>query len=362
MFQTVSFDQLAWMGVLVVAARLLRTGDPRLWLPLGALSGVAMMTKYTAIAMLAAVAIGIVATARGRTLLRMRPVTSGAVLALVIVAPNLWWQTRHGWPSISFYAQNNASVRAETSRPVYLLEVVLIAGPVGAALAFLGARRLWRDPMLRALAIAAGSVVAIFFVLGGKSYYAAPITPLLLAAGAVAVDAKAGARSTRRWAIAAVVAVVVISPLVVPVLPEQTMIDAGLADAREDYATQLGWPELVAQVESAFRSLPAADQPHAAVLTSDDAEAGAVDLYGHGLPEAASVDRLYQVWPPVRPDATVVVTVGLTREQLGESCTSFQAVARVDSPAGDVNDEHGEPIGICHTRATLGALWSSFPR
>jgi hypothetical protein len=226
----------------------------------------------------------------------------------------------------------------------------------------MGVRRLWREPALRALAIAAGAVVAIFFVLGGKSYYAAPITPLLLAAGAVSVEALRRDRSPRRWAVASVVAAVVLAPVVVPVLPQQTMIDAGLADAREDYATQLGWPELVAQAEAAFRSLSPAEQAQAAVLTSDDAEAGAVDLFGHGLPEAASVDRLYQVWPPVRPAATVVVTIGLTREQLGDGCTSFQEVARVDSPARDANEEHGEPIGICHTSATLRDLWASLMR
>jgi hypothetical protein len=345
--------------VLVVAARLLRTGDTRLWVPLGVVSGVALMTKYTAVAFLAAMAIGFLTTPRGREVMRARQTLVAGGLALLIVAPNVWWQIRHGWPSIGFYAHNNASVREETSRPAYLGEVALIAGPVGAVLAFTGLRRLWRDPSFRALAVAALAVVAIFFVLGGKSYYPAPITPLLLAAGAVRVEARGGARSTRRFGIAAVVAAIVLAPVVLPVLRVRTMIDAGLADAREDYAAQLGWPELAAQAEDAYRSLPPQDEAHAAILTSDDAEAGAVDLFGHGLPEAASVDRLYELWSPSRPDATVVVTIGLTRDQLGAGCTSFQEVAHVDNIAGTANEEHGEPIGICHTSGTLSTLWTS---
>ena len=357
MFQTVSFDQLAWMGVLVVAARLLRTRDLRLWLPLGALSGVALMTKYTAIGFLLALGIGFLATPQSRDLLRSRRVPLAAAIALVIVAPNVWWQVRHGWPSIDFYAQNNASVRAETSRPTYVAEVVLIAGPVGAVLCVMGIRRLWRDPSFRTLAVAAGAVVAIFFVLGGKSYYPAPIAPLLLAAGAVQVEAHRAERGVRRFAIATCVAAVVISPLMLPVLPQQTMIDVGLASARKDYAAQIGWPELAAQTAAALHSLPPDEQAGAAILTSDNAEAGAVDLFEPQLPEAASVDRLYRYWPPGRPGATVVVTVGLTRELLGARCASFTEVARVVNPAGDDNDENGETIGICHTTADLASLW-----
>jgi hypothetical protein len=359
MFQTVSFDQLAWMGVLVLGARLLRTGDERLWPWLGASSGLALMTKYTAVAFLAAMLIGFVATRTGRDLLRSRRSLVAAAIGLVILAPNLWWQVRHGWPSIGFYSQNNASVRDETSRPAFIGELALIAGPVGAVLAFHGARRLWIGGPARALAIAAAAVVGIFFVLGGKSYYPAPIAPLLLAAGAVHVDASGGARRSRRYGIAALAASVALAPVVVPVLPQQTMIDIGLADAREDYAAQIGWPELAAQVEDAFDALGVSDRAGAAILTSDDAEAGAVDLFGHGLPEAASVDRLYRFWPPVRPDATVVVTVGLTREQLGDGCASFEEVARVDSPAGAANEEHGEPIGVCRTSGTLRTLWAA---
>src|SRR4051794_16412025 len=113
MFQTVSFDQLAWMGVLVLATRLLRTGDERLWVPLGAICGLAVLTKYTAIPFLAALGIGFLCTPRGRSVMSSRRTIAAGAVALVIVAPNLWWQVRHGWPSIEFYAQNNSSVREE---------------------------------------------------------------------------------------------------------------------------------------------------------------------------------------------------------------------------------------------------------
>jgi 4-amino-4-deoxy-L-arabinose transferase-like glycosyltransferase len=47
LMQTVSFDQLAWVVVLYLLARLLRTGDPRWWLAVGAAVGVGLQTKFT---------------------------------------------------------------------------------------------------------------------------------------------------------------------------------------------------------------------------------------------------------------------------------------------------------------------------
>src|SRR5580700_8977581 len=62
LFQTVTFDQLMWMVCFWVIARLLRTGDRRLWLILGAALGIGLETKYTIVALLAGLAVGIVVT------------------------------------------------------------------------------------------------------------------------------------------------------------------------------------------------------------------------------------------------------------------------------------------------------------
>src|ERR1700726_2687167 len=49
LFKTVTFDQLVWMACFWITARLVRTGESRLWIVLGVLVGVGLQTKYTII-------------------------------------------------------------------------------------------------------------------------------------------------------------------------------------------------------------------------------------------------------------------------------------------------------------------------
>src|SRR6516162_10315265 len=42
LFQTVTFDELWWIATLYVFARLLRTGDARLWIAIGGLLGLGL--------------------------------------------------------------------------------------------------------------------------------------------------------------------------------------------------------------------------------------------------------------------------------------------------------------------------------
>ena len=62
LFQTVTFDQLMWLICVWLIARLVRTGDHRLWLALGAAVGIGLETKYTIVALIAGLAVAVVVT------------------------------------------------------------------------------------------------------------------------------------------------------------------------------------------------------------------------------------------------------------------------------------------------------------
>ena len=71
--------------------------------------------------------------------------------------------------------------------------------------------------------------------------------------------------------------------------------------ARSDYQDEVGWPQLARDVER---------QAHGAdvVLTRNYGEAGALELFGHGLPPVASGQVTFRYWrPPVGGQRAVLV-------------------------------------------------------
>ncbi len=74
--------------------------DPRWWLAVGAAGGMALLSKYTGFFLGAGALAWMIVFAR-RWLLSPWPYL-GAVLALAIFAPNLWWNATHHWMTFAF--------------------------------------------------------------------------------------------------------------------------------------------------------------------------------------------------------------------------------------------------------------------
>ena len=361
MFQTVSFDQLMWAAVLYLAVRLLRTGDARLWPALGVVAGVGLMTKYT---------IGLLLCswlfAHRSSLWRRGPQPrrrwqtpwAAAGIAALIVLPNLWWQVRHGWPSVDFLTHQNPGNRAEFPPHVFVPMFLLAAGPLGLGLLVVGAPRLWRDDRFRPLAVAAGLTVFAFVVTGGKPYYPAPLHFLFAAAGAVGLEA-ASSRARRALLIGAAALTLPAVPYYVPLLPRAAMIDIGGANVSRDYADQIGWPQLVDDIAAVYEVVPPRERERAAILTRNYGEAGAVDLLGsdHGLPRAASPHLTYRYWTPPRLGATWLVSVGFHDRDLDRWCASEAWTTRFTTPYGVENEESGASIAVCRLRGTFADVW-----
>ena len=84
-------------------------------------------------------------------------------------------------------------------------------------------------------------------------------------------------------------------PIGLPVLPLRVADRLGVLAARSDDQDEVGWPQLAGDVE---RQANGAD----VVLARNYGEAGALELFGHGLPPVArcTLDgSLAQVWPQI---------------------------------------------------------------
>lgn len=141
--------------------RLLRTGDPRWFLSLGLVVGVGLLNKYL-IALLAAGLLVAVAIVGPRVVLRSPWLVDGVLLALLVAAPNLWWQVRNGWPQLEVASGLAAEDGGENRAPFVSLQLVYLS-PLFVPICAAGIVRLWRSPDLRW----ARSVVVAYVGLAG---------------------------------------------------------------------------------------------------------------------------------------------------------------------------------------------------
>jgi 4-amino-4-deoxy-L-arabinose transferase-like glycosyltransferase len=363
MFQTVSFDQLTWALILLAFLRLQPgTGRDDLgrWAALGGAVALAWATKYTVGVLVGCLFVGLVSTRSGRARWSNRGALVAAAIVAVAALPNLWWQARHGWPSVDFFTGRHGEVSDENPPIRFAAELLVLATPLALPVWVAGVRRLLR-PEWRHVGVAAVLVAPVWLVLGGKSYYALPVFFVLHAAGAVGIAERWANRGAGNrvlpWVIG--VSTAISLPLIVPVLPTSTMISSGVADVREDYTAQLGGPDLAAQVDDAWAGLTRAERSRTVVLTDDYGSAGAVRRFGRAddgeAPPIISAGLTNRYWaaPPEARDADAVLAIGVEQDWLSSRCTEVRRIAPVRNRWDVENDLTENAIVWCELRDGL---------
>jgi hypothetical protein len=380
LFQPVVLDQLAWTVALYALVRLCREERPRWWLLLGSALGAGLLTKFSAAFIGLALLLALLATRR-RAWLRTPWPWLAALLALAIGSPGLVGQIRLDFPVLGQMADLR-QVQLERVTPLDFLAGQLLWGPatlVGAA----GLVGLLADRRLRAFRVVGWTCVWVFLILmalHGKAYYAGPVYPTLIGAGAVMLERVRGARlgPVLRWggAAALLLTMSALLPIGVPILPPAAMaryaraIDASSAlrtntgemeRLPQDYADMLGWEEQVRAVARVYRSLPALDRARTVLVGANYGEAGALDLFGprYGLPAVVSPTGSYWFFGPGTKPGEVIVTIGADREDLVPLFDSVEAAGRVTSP-WSVAEERDLTIYVARgPHRTLQELWPS---
>jgi hypothetical protein len=146
--------------------------------------------------------------------------------------------------------------------------------------------------------------------------------------------------------------------LSLPIAPVESGVWNVTSKVNDNFAEEIGWPELVATVASIYAQRPAGST---GILAANYGEAGALDLYGpaYGLPPAISgADSYwYRGYPEPPPEALIVV--GYSPEQLAWLFTTCEPVAQVANQYGVKNEETSHPgIFVCRDpRQSWPELW-----
>ena len=380
-----------WMGCAWFAILAIKRARPSYWLWFGVVAGLGMQEKYSIAVFGFGIVIGLLLTEQRRVFLNPW-IWLGGVAAFLIFLPNLLWNVHYHWPFLELMRNIRAEGRdVVLPLPQFFLQQTLLIDPITAPIWITGLFALLFSTRLRPYRFLGWCYLVcftVFFVLHGKSYYLAPVYPMLLAAGAVVIECAINgktigelenSRPRRLWLKAVIVIVLLaggahLAPITVPVLSPDRFLaymktlpfklpvmehDHARAALPQWYADQFGWEEIVAETALAWNRIPAEDRKDCGIFAQDYGQAGAIDFLGrrYGLPPALSGDRTYFLWGPRGYSGNCLIILGDHRERLEEL---FDHVDYVGTSADNPYALETEiAVFICHGPkfGTLTELW-----
>lgn len=364
-----AFEPLFWMGCAFVLIRMIKTGNTKLWVWFGLLSGLGLENKHSMLFFGFGAVVGLLLTPE-RRLLRSRWLWLGALVALLIFLPNLAWEIRHHFPTLELLQNVQQSGRNVSLNALgFLLQQILIMHPLAFPIWMAG---LWyylrtqEGKPYRALGWTYLIILAVMLVLNGRIYYLAPAYSMLFAAGAVAIDnwlerrqlAVNIHRQGNGWLKGAYATLLVatglmFAPFSMPVLPVETYIAYSkalhfspprierhrLSNLPQIYADMFGWKEMTETVAKIYNSLPPEERARTALFGNNYGEAGAIDFFGprYGLPKAISGHQNYFYWGPRDYTGEIMIVLGE-----GDPRNLERGFASVQ-PVAAINNEYAMP-------------------
>jgi hypothetical protein len=265
----------------------------------------------------------------------------GGIAAVLVFLPNILWNAHYDWPFLQLMHNIRAEGRDVVLPPLqYFAQQTLLIHPFTAPIWIAGLIALLFSRRLKPYRLLGWSYLVcytVFFILHGKNYYLMPIYPMLLAAGAVVIEAAIN-RPRLTWMKPAIVTVLaaagaLLAPVVVPLLSVDRFIaymerlpmklpvmehSHARAVLPQWYADQFGWNEIVAETAKAWNRLAPAERGDCGIFAQDYGQAGAIDFLGreYGLPPALSGHQTYFLWGPRGYSGNCMIVMDDTRDHL----------------------------------------------
>jgi MFS family permease len=374
-----AFEPLIWVGCAYLFIRIVKTGNPKLWIWFGALSGLGLQNKYSMLIFGAGMVVGLVLTPERRALLRPW-IWIGGAIAFLIFLPNLLWNIQHHFPFLEVLANIRRSGRDVPLGPLdFFAQEILTLLPLTLPIWLAG---LWffffskPGKPFRALGWAWTFVAVIIVTLSPRIYYLYPAFPILFAAGSVMWEAWLD-RPLYRWLkfaypVLMLVAGALFAPIATPILPVKTYIRYAqalhlqpprlemhkLGPLPQLYADQFGWEEMTVTVAGIYKGLPPTVRAKTAIFGQNYGQAGAIDLFGpkYGLPPAISGHQNYFLWGPRDYTGESMIVMQGQQQDLERLFASVKRVASVYHPYS-MPYEHFDIFYCRGLRQPLKEIW-----
>lgn len=375
LFQPVMPDIFFWSLLAYLAIRYINTEHRRHILLFGLVFGLSFLNKYSTVFALLGIA-GALLLSPYRRVLWSREAALAALIAIVLILPNLIWQYTYGFPVVAHMQELAENQLVNVRVADFLTSQLFMNMPV---IPVWVAGLIWYfQPANHRFRLMGWYFVLVFLlllVLRGKPYYTLGLYPPLIAAGGVCWEGLLR-KAWPRVALPVFMALLLLPalPLGLPVLPLPKMLqyctyliekvgfegpmrweDGRIHPLPQDYADMMGWEELGGLAIEACR---AAEGEGILLYGENYGQAGAVDYYGQGkgLPPAVSFSDSYRLWLPRNISANTLIYIN---DEIGEDVAElFEDIQLVGAIANPHARERGTSVYLCRKpRRPLPEFW-----
>lgn len=313
LFQPVAFDHFYWLLSCYAFLILIKRGNPKTWLWIGLVFGMAFLNKYTIVFLYLAFAVSLLLS-KHRKLYYSKLFLIAIGLGLLIIFPNLVWQYQNNWPVFQHMSELRETqlvhVRySDFIIPQFLMNIqaLLLWLPALGILLFYKNERIFRVfGMIYLL------VIGLLLAGSGKAYYTLGIYPILFVFGAYFIEKYL----KKRLAIVSIFLVVsMMAALYISLpfdgIPLSTFEKAENKDAfrwedgvnhdiPQDMADMTGWKEIGETVKEIYLGLGDEGKDNCDIYCYHYGQAGAVMFYGKeiAIPRPISFNGSFVFWSP----------------------------------------------------------------
>jgi 4-amino-4-deoxy-L-arabinose transferase-like glycosyltransferase len=264
-FTADSFDQLWWSVLAYLVIRIVRRREPKLWIVVGLVVGIGLLTKLTIFFFVGALLLSFLAIPSSRKYLRSKWIVIGGLLSIAFILPMIYWNSINGWPMVHFYLEFRHDISG--GGPLNFFSTQL------AGISYLNIPtfviglyfylRSKEGSELKALGLTYILLYVFMTVLDMKPYYLAPVYPMLYAGGALIVDKSSVSKKgvfrwfgSRPFIACLIVVVILLAPLVMPILSPSTLVSKYGASNYETspLPDRFGWNMMVSNLSGILHS------------------------------------------------------------------------------------------------------------
>lgn len=369
LFQPVPFDFFFWTLLYYLILKFINTKDLKLFYIIGAVVGLALLNKYLIILQLISLFVVIPFT-KYRYIFGKKEFYHCIGIALIITAPNIYWQFANDTPLFTHMSQLRETQLQYTSKIAFFSDQLLMFF-LSTIIAGCGIFYLVIKSKIESYWLFSASAIIVFLsllLMDGKPYYAAGIFPFLIASGSVFISEKVKWNAIRwMFPMACLALIIPLVPIGIPYMSpknleayfdklEEEGLDIGRVheDGQkhplpQDFADMLGWSEVATLAKIAYDKIE--DKKACAIYAENYGLAGAITLINgkYGMPEALSFSDTYRYWVPDQFDPEVTSFIYVNDEMGNDVKNLFDDIIVIGKIEDPLSRQYGTTIYLCQS-------------